>query len=1031
MDAELERSCDDGESSVEEEEAEVEDEDDGGSSGVDDPFDGIELVPRDEVKDEAGQPLEMFQPLTGLIESAGSAVRPFTPQSELVSASLTKHSATFSPLHAHLWKNPQSQLPPVANMDTWRDSTMLDTWLVTGPDGAFEAREVWYVWATPEHEHLYDGSLFAFLERMQRVLHAVSIASTNTEVVDEMLSLTRAALDSTLKSGDASRLRLSCHLPQMVLTPRMDTRNSLDASHERRDQPYTTEMGELIVGSARYKRENNAIAMLRASQLQVQLRPTNDDGWCELQIHAGYTASGAAQLSLRRVVNDGSIEDLAKWIDPEVRDLSRGIRGLLFIPEWTEGELTKWRLKHAPSYVSPVWPALIATSHILKPELLASLLVRKVGARIRHDTPNSDEGSPQTWVYDDKWLWHKNDETIRTIIKSAVTELCADAGTLASIVKHFRVALKLAWKKYRSNMTIEKRKRKRGDQEDEESEEEEGEENEEGNGEESEESEESEEEEEEKEKKKQEAEEEEEKKKQEAEETLRFESLYNASEFLKGLSNMNIDNSDFFIEKLLSTMLPWLSEHGFAKSIQRSKSRAWTNGVQDFEAPFDWHQPTPLDRVSGRFPYAVDPEPRNEEERLRVETFTIERYMRMFSDPAVARREADKDAVTLTGDPSVMSQANIRVHLGPYDAESDEYASRCGKNLRLTMLQSVYGKRIGPYNSSILSHDPIPGKAYSVFDGVEHQLMWWCDEAQNEAGSSAFSKMSVCKPWNPGFVLTIATGSAPSAFKYRCEHGREITVDPLQVQNINAASNKRPGIPNNAGFKSKTEFSPYSRRGFHTQAEVHESEINGQPAFLIDPRLLGEATQQPGTIARYFITRAIAIVKDPSAAHPPTEQHKQLYDQFFSLVKAGQLERNEAEQRLQDCIDKILVPCEKPALAETSPSSDPVNSPDSAEDQTRRQRVHFQEPHAKERCFCENKSAPGKACHFTISQFTASLRSTDRSVYDHYIRKADQTSKLRSAVQKLLKLSDEAITTRNSYPRGTIFGFRLNPMQRP
>ena len=37
-----------------------------------------------------------------------------------------------------------------------------------------------------------------------------------------------------------------------------------------------------------------------------------------------------------------------------------------------------------------------------------------------------------------------------------------------------------------------------------------------------------------------------------------------------------------------------------------------------------------------------------------------------------------------------MSQANIRVHVGPYNEQERSFGSRTGKNLRLAMLQGVY-----------------------------------------------------------------------------------------------------------------------------------------------------------------------------------------------------------------------------------------------------------------------------------------------------------------------------------------------------
>ena len=61
----------------------------------------------------------------------------------------------------------------------------------------------------------------------------------------------------------------------------------------------------------------------------------------------------------------------------------------------------------------------------------------------------------------------------------------------------------------------------------------------------------------------------------------------------------------------------------------------------------------------------------------------------LFCDRAVALREADKDAITLLGSPAIMPEANIRLHLGPYDSRNNSFGSRVGKNLRLTMLKRV------------------------------------------------------------------------------------------------------------------------------------------------------------------------------------------------------------------------------------------------------------------------------------------------------------------------------------------------------
>ena len=389
--------------------------------------------------------------------------------------------------------------------------------------------------------------------------------------------------------------------------------------------------------------------------------------------------------------------------------------------------------------------------------------------------------------------------------------------------------------------------------------------------------------------------------------------------------------------------------------------------------------------------------------------------MKIFLDRAVAMREADKDAVMLVGDPSVMSQANIRVHVGPYNEQERSFGSRTGKNLRLAMLQGVYSHLLDDtQKSNLLTLKMQAGKAYSMFTGIEHRHGMWIDEGQDNSDRSA----SGVQPWNAGLVLKLAPGSASSKFSYRVEHGKEKVVT-LKLQAVNTATN-RVNIPPNPGFRSKTEASPYPRCGFYTQAEVNASSI---PAFLIDSSLLSLFQLDVARVARYFVERAIAILKDPAAASPRTPQH----DMVTKLVlNVGELDDSmtgsEAQFQLEGVVDELLTQCEGKSKTSKGCRIDlSFGGPDRAS--------YFQGfQDGKDRCLCTGMAA-GKACHFTAEAFATRLQSENPALFEFYVQRANQTAALTTALQKALGLKEAHPKRTNAYPRGSIFGWSMKPSQ--
>ena len=76
------------------------------------------------------------------------------------------------------------------------------------------------------------------------------------------------------------------------------------------------------------------------------------------------------------------------------------------------------------------------------------------------------------------------------------------------------------------------------------------------------------------------------------------------------------------------------------------------------------------------------------------------------------------------------------------------------------------------------------------------------------------------------------------------------------------------------------------------------------------------------------------------------------------------------------------------------------------------------------RCFCVG-CPTGGACHFKVEAFSGLLKTDDIELYNFYVKKANQTGRLASALQKVLCLNERPLTRVNKYGHGCIFGWTI------
>lgn len=261
----------------------------------------------------------------------------------------------------------------------------------------------------------------------------------------------------------------------------------------------------------------------------------------------------------------------------------------------------------------------------------------------------------------------------------------------------------------------------------------------------------------------------------------------------------------FHVERVITSITPWVGHPYFEEATAKCRSVAFLNGVQDMKPPYDFRPSvTQLDLLTYRLQYTVaPPAPCGTVEYAELERLVLDRYNTWFEDDDVSKREADKDAVSLLANPAVMPEANIRMHLGPYSSTVKHFRGRNGKNMRLSMLKSVYGPLLKSTDASFLTMKKRAGQAYSFLEKIDTQRIMWVEEAQqtNEGGRLAV--------WNTATLLLFAPGGEANTIDIRREYGasRELVS---AIQNVNVAFNQ-VRIPESEGIWNKSEVSPYTK----------------------------------------------------------------------------------------------------------------------------------------------------------------------------------------------------------------------------
>ena len=811
-------------------------------------------------------------------------------------------------------------------------------------------------------------------------------------------------------------MQLLVHQPLMHLQPDTDNRYDFDRT-DGADAPYTLHTGELVVRGRSFRRCEDALSLAKSAALYLNSIVDTEETQLrtDLSLALEFSAADSAyMLSVRRLTKgyQGQVIpcELLKVSVP-----TEEARGLLVFAETSEAELKQARKDFAPSYVLAAVVGQIAAACVPHPhsrEWYASALASHIGEVMCYDAP--DSGSPQMWLWSRQRLWRAaSDDDVHGMIKAALLELRnhASALTEARIFPHAlqRAEQLIDLQRILDDASKRKKSQDNGGSDDAEMSQEdddgaaevEGSDVDRPRGEDDDGA-------------------------AEAERRQAAHALCVCK--LKGSQTaLQMCTSTRALIEVVKGVTPWITKRNFAKSISATKAVAFRDFIQDFEAPYASHVATPLDRVTNPLPYELGCVPGEDDAEFKqLQEFVLERYLLMFSDREVALREADKDAVTFLGKCAVLGEANIRVHLGPYDEATGCWGSRCGKNLRLKMMETVFGELLDSDKpAGLLAMVMQPGKAYSMFDNIEHTHTMWVDEAQN-AERNKLTGREQLQQWNTGILLKLCPASADPKFSYRCEHGREKKVS-LKLQSLNVLSNcvRVPSTGVN-GIRSKLEVSPYSRLGFHEQSEIEASEAAGQPAFLIDKSKLDFVQQRPDILARYFVRRAIAIDRDPRAAYPRTQQHRDATEHLFAISRrdTGQMDAEEALEELRDFVDNVLTPCD--GSASSGQQAIDVALRDGDDAGARRQALQEADAGGR-RCFCPPRKKGG-SCHFEIAELAKRLMGHNETVYRHFVQGSTskaKTGKLTRAVQAHLGLKTDPPRQVSNYPRGSIFGWTL------
>jgi hypothetical protein len=657
---------------------------------VEDDEDEVRSAPGDvgEVRSDKRQRREFLSP------TPSSAPEKDVVKSGLLSAVLTQHSTKFTPPDTEALASPCPNSYPLANMDSYRSSTLVDKFPT--PDKLI--KKVHYRWAMPCDEDMFDGSVILLLQRLQALLLRVIDGFTHTDAdvasaIQELGRQLAYVTDSSSRweeneygekvdgqdwMGSMDRLQVLVHQPLMELQPDTDQRYDLDRNDGGADTPFALPTGELVIGGRAFRRCDSASAMATSAvvRLNYSVEVGDNDLRTDLHVNVEFDPTKSAYVvSVCRLTEGYQGQTVSKELQAVVVPTSEA-RGLLVFAEMAESELAQARRSFAPDYVRPILAGLVTATCtpwlFTRQELFVSLIAAHTGSVIRHDVPDGRVSAAATWMWDRGQLWHEaSDDQVVTRFKAALMELRELSAELPE-KRLFDAILDKAdtlfsLRDMRRRQKDEKKKKAAADdpdvrviQEDDEADD---------NAE------------------------------DESESTADADQAEQLCKEKAALvhelkdSNLaaKVCNSSRLLLELTKAVLPWLVKRNFAIKVAATKAVAFHNGIQDFDPPYAFHMATPLDLVANPLHYDLAPEPKDDQERDELQAFTLARYMPMFHDKDVALREMDKDAVTFLGKCSAMGEANIRVHLGPYDEATGCWGSRVGKNLRLTLNQSVFG----------------------------------------------------------------------------------------------------------------------------------------------------------------------------------------------------------------------------------------------------------------------------------------------------------------------------------------------------
>ena len=361
----------------------------------------------------------------------------------------------------------------------------------------------------------------------------------------------------------------------------------------------------------------------------------------------------------------------------------------------------------------------------------------------------------------------------------------------------------------------------------------------------------------------------------------------------------------------------WVTEPGIRATFEKSRDIGYNNGIQQMREPFAFLARSPDHRVTTYMKCDLPPSPTTEAEKLELKEFALQHYLNIFRKEPVALREADKTSCFLTGSCQYMPEANIRPQIGPYDEGTGTFVGGVGKDIHTDHISTVLGGRDNFSTSlpaAIMSYSLPAGENNPMFEGIEcflgHSIS---DKDQKKKDGSG-----KLEPWG-SLPKGIWTGGAPKDFPLMLKHQALDNVLP-RSNAVCIASQRFGAVENEQGNQRRIEVSPFPRV---PNTEKYQSLIDrGVETFEPDANLASVSQnmspEDQGRHLRYMTDRAIEIIKDPKAAHPPTPEHIEATKKWWEVVGVTnavpeQANEEDAMEDLADATDSLLEPCKERA----------------------------------------------------------------------------------------------------------------------